>query len=150
MMTWLRAFAGMGVIPVLLLGAAMAQAEDKAPLKSLLFDPAEVATLTKAIADYERSKIAGAPVIEDKEAPPPSVPNIYLSGMAYFGQGQWTVWANGYRIAPNRQAPNFTVVAVNDSEVEIAVGGSDPARFKLRPYQTWRSRSRDVVEGIVP
>ncbi len=117
--------------------------------KSLLFPEADAAALAKAIADYNRMKNTGV-VAEESAAPPPDVPNIYVSGLAYYGDGAWTVWANGYRIVPGRQAPDFSVVSVSEDAAEITVGGSKPARFVLHPYQTWLARSNDIVEGIVP
>ena len=118
-----------------------------APGKSLLFAPADASAISKAIADFERTKTTGV-VAEDVR--PPDVPNIYVSALAYYGEGEWTVWANGYRIVPNRQPPDFTVISVTQDSAEISVSGSHPARFVLHPYQTWLSQSDDVVEGIFP
>jgi len=117
--------------------------------KSFMFNSQEAGELAKALADFERMKSTGN-AVEETAAPPPDVPNIYVSALAYYGEGQWTVWANGYRIVPGKQAPNFSVVSVNEDRAEIAVGGTKPARFMLHPYQTWRARYNDIVEGIVP
>jgi hypothetical protein len=78
------------------------------------------------------------------------LPNVYVSAVVDVGDGRWTVWANGYRITPGHQPPRFNVLSVADGTVEIAVPGDDPARFRLHANQTWRSRQRDIVEGIVP
>lgn len=117
---------------------------------SLLFYEGDAHALSQAIRDFDRMRVTGA-VVEEKQAEaPPDVPNIFVSALAYYGEGDWTVWANGYRVTPTRQPPQFSVIAVNADKAEIAVGGSKPARFFLRPSQTWRSRTNDVVEGIVP
>lgn len=115
---------------------------------SILFSGAEEIAVKKAILDYERMKVTGSSV--EEAVATPDIPNIFVSALAYYGEGQWTVWANGYRVTPQRQPPGFTVVEVDENKAEIAVGGAKPARFFLRPYQTWRSRTNDVVEGIIP
>ncbi len=141
------------VIVALLCAGTIAHADDAPPApsnRSLLFNSADASAIARAIGDYERSKKVGVPVVADDQAPPPAVPNIFVSALAYYGEGEWTVWANGYKIVPGRQAPDFSVVSVSADKVEIVVAGDSPARFTLQPYQTWRSRSRDVVEGIVP
>jgi len=120
-----------------------------APSKSLLFSPEEAAEVSKAIADYERLETTGQKS-EDIVAPPPSVPNIYVTAIADYGDGLWTVWANGYRISPNRQPPGFTVTGVSQDRAEISVPGEQPIRLSLRVAQTWRARSKDIVEGIFP
>jgi len=119
------------------------------PSKSLLFSPEDAAAIAKAIADYERLETTGQKS-EDTNVPPPSVPNIYVTGIADYGDGLWTVWANGYRISPNRQPPGFKVVGVTADRAEISVAGEQPVLLKLRVAQTWRARSKDIVEGIFP
>ena len=126
-----------------------AVAADVAPGKSLLFSADEAAALSKAVAEYERAETPGQKA-EENAAPPPATPNIFVTAIADYGDGQWTVWANGYKISPNRQPPDFTVVDVKADQVEIAVQGEQPTRFTLHSYQTWMSRSKDVVEGIFP
>jgi hypothetical protein len=116
--------------------------------KPLLSRPESVAALNKAIADFQRMEQTGQKIEEG--APAPRAPNIYVTAIADYGGGQWTVWANGYRINPNRQPPDFTVLAVNTDRAEIEVKGEQPIRVTLRSAQTWRSRSQDVVEGIFP
>jgi len=129
-------------------------------IPSLMFSPADVAAIEKAQATALQpvGTATAEPVGEqapeaESEAPPPpkpTVPNVYVSAIVDLGDGQWTVWANGYRITPGRQPPGFTVLAVADDAVDIAVTGEQPARFRLHPFQTWRSRQGDIVEGIHP
>jgi len=128
--------------------SAVAGAGEVSVGNSILFNDADEFALKRAILDYERMRVTGSSV-EEAVATPDS-PNIFVSALAYYGEGQWTVWANGYRVTPGHQAPGFTVVAVSEETAEIAVGGGKPAHFALRPYQTWRSRTNDVVEGIFP
>jgi hypothetical protein len=119
---------------------------------SLLFTANEVAAVRRAIAALkgvgteEAAQAKGAL----NAAPKPKESNIFLSALVDFGDGQWTVWANGYRISPGHQPPGFRVVAVKENTVEIVTEGEQPARFQLRPYQTWRAAHHDIVEGIVP
>ncbi len=80
----------------------------------------------------------------------PRLPNVYVSAILDFGDGNWTVWANGLRVTPDHQSPLFRVSSVRNNAAEIVVPGEDGGRFVLQPYQTWRSRQKDVVEGIVP
>jgi len=138
---------------VLLAGFGPASAQEDVPLpRSLLFNETEATAVTRAILDFERMKVTGTASVEETTigAPPPALPNVFVSALASYGEGRWTVWANGYRVTPGHQPPDFTVISVNDDKAEIAVGGSTPAHFMLHPYQTWRSRSNDIVEGIVP
>ena len=130
-------------------GGRSANAQQPAP--SLMFTPAEVAAMLKALTP---STETGEASPDAQAAEPgtvaPRVPNVFVSAVADFGDGQWTVWANGYRIAPDRQPPGFHVVSVQDNMVEIVVSGEQAAHFRLRPYQTWRAGHPDIVEGIVP
>lgn len=128
-----------------LLAAAGARAEEAR--KSLLFSPAEAAAIAKARADFERLNQVG-PAVEEEAAP--QTPNIYVSAIANYGGGRWTVWANGYRIVAGRQPASFTVLAVQDDYAVIKVSDEKQEKIVLRPSQTWLSRSHQVVEGIVP
>ena len=132
------------LLPLLLLCAA-AQGQD-AP-KSLLFNPSETAAVARALADFERMNVTGQTV---EETPASHVPNVYVSAIVDFGEGRWTVWANGYRISPNHQTPLFTIVSVSGDAAEIELSGEKHERIQLRPYQTWLSRSNNIVEGIFP
>lgn len=98
-------------------------------------------------ADQLAAQALSATVVEAKR---PRIPNIYVSAVLDFGAGDWTVWANGLRVTPDQQSPLFKVVAVHGNTVEISVTSDGGRRIALQPYQTWRSRQRDVVEGIVP
>ena len=142
----------MAACAAVLLGSGPAAAGEDVPLpRPLLFNEGEAGAVTRAILDFERLKVTGtAAPVEEPGANAPESPNVFVSALAYYGEGQWTVWANGYRVSPGRQPPAFTVISVNDERAEIAVAGSKPAHFMLRPYQTWRSRFNDIVEGIVP
>ena len=135
------------LLPALALFPILAAAE--APMRaSLLFTPAEIAALTKALSDVGRPQLvlSGSAAESGK----PVIPNVYLSAVAEFSPGHWTVWANGYRIVPGHEAPGFKIVAVQDDRVEIAVDSDPPAHFSLQPHQTWLARSNSVVEGIFP
>ena len=138
---WRRILPALALLPAL----AFAQAPART---SLLFTPAEMAALTKALSDVGRPQLV--PSASAAEPDKPVIPNIYLSAVAEFSPGQWVVWANGYRIVPGREAPDFKIVSVHDDQVEIAVDSDPPARFSLQPHQTWLSRSNSVVEGIFP
>jgi hypothetical protein len=128
--------------------AAASAQEDKPPFDSILFSDDEAIAVKKAILDFERMKVTGSTVEEVTAVS--EVPNIFVSAVADYGEGKWTVWANGYRVTPQRQPTGFTVVSVSGESAEILVGGSSPAHVTLRPYQTWRARTNDVVEGIIP
>ncbi len=138
---WLRLLPGLALFPALLM------AEEAPTRTSLLFTPAESAAIGKALSEVGRPQLAAPTSTEPNR---PVIPNIYLSAIAEFGPGHWTVWANGYRIAPGHQPPGFEIVAVHDDRVDIAVASDPPARFSLQPHQTWLSRSNSVVEGIFP
>jgi hypothetical protein len=135
-------------------GQAQTPAPDAAPphtrRTSLLFDTAEAESMQKALSEVGKPRAPVAPDPADQADTAPAIPNVYLSAVAQFGPGQWTVWVNGYRIVPGRQAPGFQVLSVRDDQVEIAVTGDPPARFVLRPNQTWLAQSDAIVEGIVP
>lgn len=116
--------------------------------RSLLFSPDEVVAVRNAIAALTGAStpdVNNVPV-EAKHA----LPNIYLSALVDFGDDQWTVWANGYRISPQHPAPGFRIVSVKENKVEIVTEGEQPVRFELHPYQTWRAAQHDIVEGIFP
>jgi hypothetical protein len=120
------------------------------PASSLMFSEADVGAVEKSLAAFA----SGTPEVEagkpEPETVKPRMPNIYVSAIIDLKGGDWIVWANGYRISPRQQAPNFQVVAVRDDAAEIVVAGDQPARFRLHPAQTWRSAHHDVVEGIFP
>jgi hypothetical protein len=123
-----------------------------------MFWPEDVDAINKAIQDHEHPPAAdlaaqartdAAKSVAD-EAARPRKPNVYVSAVLDFGGGNWTVWANGLRITPDKQSPLFRVVSVHGDAVEIVVPGEGGGRFRLQPYQTWRSRQKDVIEGIEP
>jgi hypothetical protein len=124
-------------------------AEDSsANQRSLLFGPDEVAAVRRALAAQNSTAVPEASTVpEEMKA---TVSNIFVSGLVNSGDGQWTVWANGYRISSDHQPPSFRVVSVKENDVEIVTGGEQPVRFHLRPYQTWRAAQHDIVDGIVP
>ncbi len=128
------------------------------PPFSVLFAPDEFQAINQAFADHDHpsaaqlasQRQAAAIVAATVEAQQPRIPNIYVSAVLDFGGGDWTVWANGLRITPDQQSPLFKVVAVRGNTVDISVTSDGGTRIALQPYQTWRSRQRDVVEGIAP
>ncbi len=132
--------------------SAPSQSDEAPPERSLLFGPDEVTAVRKAIAALTgASAPEGGQVNSDvAEAAKLVAPNIFLSAVVDLGNGQWTVWANGYRINPGHQPPGFRVISVKENTVEIIAEGEQIARFRLHPYQTWRAAQHDIVEGIVP
>ncbi len=153
--------------PLPAVASAPASAEDEAketaaapkiPFPALFFWPDETASIAKAIEEHDHppaSELAAkAQALAAEQAAMdilrPRLPNVYVSAILDFGNGDWTVWANGLRVTPNSQSPLFRIVAVRGNSVDIVVPGDDGGRFVLQPYQTWRSRQKDVVEGIVP
>lgn len=122
---------------------------------SLIFSDIEMSAVEKALSAYDKisgnsgpseSETPGGP----DEMPPTSQPNVTVSAVMDFGDGNWTVWANGYRIRPGHQAPGFTVVGVKNDVVDIVVPGEQETRLRLKANQTWRARHRDVIEGLAP
>jgi hypothetical protein len=128
------------------------------PYPSVFLWPDEISAIQKAIDEHDHppaSELAAkahaeAQLQAAQEAARPRLPNIYVSAVLDFGGGNWTVWANGLRVTPNSQSPLFRVVSVRGNAVDIFVPGQDGGRFVLQPYQTWRSRQKDIVEGIYP
>ncbi len=146
----MRGFPTSGFLLIAIAGLAMAApaAADDALPKSVMFTGGETVAVRQALADAQSGKL---PAEEGGGlAGAASDRNIYVSGVADMGDAGWTVWANGLRISPTHQAEAFTVEAVKDDVVDIAVGGEHPAKFRLHPYQTWRAAHHDIVEGIVP
>ena len=140
-------------VAALMDGAVAQDAKAPPPPRTAMFTSAEVAQILSAISDASKphSNLATSAVSGDTIEPiKPIIPNIYLSAVADYGAGHWTVWANGQRIMPGRQTPGFQIVAVRDDRVDILVEGDTPAHITLRPHQTWLSVSKDVVEGIIP
>ncbi len=153
--------AGVGMAAWLMIASPATAAEPEAhqpsppqTSRSLMFSDAEVDAVAKALAALEKVRETGIAAEADQapaEQPQKSrVPNIYVSAILDLGDGNWTVWANGYRINARQQAPEFKVVAVKDNLAEIVVDGDQPARFRLHADQTWRSAHHDIVEGIFP
>lgn len=135
-----------------LLALAMPAAAQEAPAqakRSLMFTAQEMARIAGAISDVNKPR-AAVQVLEPGKPARPVLPNIYVSAVADYGSGHWTVWANGLRIAPGHKAPGFQIVAVRDDRVEILVEGDPQERIVLRPHQTWLSESNDIVEGLIP
>ena len=135
-----------------LMALAMPAAAQEAPAparRSLMFTAQDMAKIVGAINDGNKPRSAILAPVPGQPAKP-VLPNIYVSAVADYGSGGWTVWANGLRIAPGRKAPGFRIVAVRDDRVEIMVDGDPPERVVLRPHQTWLSASDDIVEGIIP
>ena len=118
---------------------------------------ADIAAIEKAMADYQRQLQAPTMVQQLPDRAEPAArqpvtrqPNVYVSAILDFQDGRWTVWANGYRITAQAQAPDFTVVRVKENAADIVVPGADGAKFRLYPYQTWVASHHDIVEGIFP
>jgi hypothetical protein len=130
-----------------------ALADSAAP--SLLFTDLEVTAIEAArqgLANGAPEASASPPGAPGEIASPskPHMPNVHVSAVLDLGAGRWTVWANGYRITPDRQPPQFKILSVAGNSVEIAVAGDNPARVRLHANQTWRVRQRDIVEGTLP
>ena len=55
--------------------------------------------------------------------PPVAAPltNLHLQGIAFVNSRQWTVWINNERIDPDHPHPNFNVIAVSPSKVNVAL-----------------------------
>lgn len=125
------------------------------PPFSILFTPDEMSAIEQAFVDRDHPSSAqvaaqAQAAAINEEALRPRIPNIYVSAVLDFGGGEWTVWANGLRVTPDQQSPLFKVVSVRGNTVDISVTSDGGTRISLQPYQTWRSRQRDVVEGIFP
>ena len=120
-----------------------APAAEPLPDASLLFSPAEVVAIRRALNHTATAADEQASVVVT------TVPNIHVSAIADLGDGHWTVWANGWRITPGHQPPGFQVVSVHDDEVDLIVDDGPGVRVRLHPSQTWRAAYHDVVEGIV-
>lgn len=131
-------------------------AAPSSPPFSVMFTPEEIKAIDQAFFDRDHplsaqaSAQTQATVTAAAEALRPRIPNIYVSAVLDFGGGEWTVWANGLRVTPDQQSPLFKVVSVRGNTVDISVTSDGGTRISLQPYQTWRSRQRDVVEGIFP
>ncbi len=127
-------------------------------MNSVMFTPAELAQIAKAVEDHlhpraveiAKASAAAASLAAQTAIAKPHVPNIYVSAVLDFGGGDWTVWANGLKVTPGRQSPLFRVTSVSGNSVDIEVPSEAGLRVRLQPNQTWRSREHDVVEGIVP
>ncbi|HIJ63640.1 MAG TPA: hypothetical protein HPQ04_13175 [Rhodospirillaceae bacterium] len=157
---WIGTLAALPIAVFLALLPWLADAEEAPPVArkpSLLFTEGEVGAIEKGQTIFDR--LNGNPSAADSEAPsaagteetPLSTqPNVTVSAVMDFGNGDWTVWANGYRIRPGHQAPGFTVIAVRHDVVDILVPGEQEAHLRLKANQTWRSRHRDIVEGLAP
>ena len=140
--------------------AAAQEAPPVARKPSLLFTDAEMIAVEKGLAAFDRLSGNASSAAADSEttpgaAGPEELPvstqsNVTVSAVMDFGNGDWTVWANGYRIRPGHQAPGFTVVAVRHDVVDILVPGEQEAHLRLKANQTWRARHRDIVEGLAP
>jgi len=138
--------------------ATNATAPAVAPVASLMFTPQEVQAIDKAFADHLHppaeqvaAQVNAAALQQAQiEAARPRVPNIYVSAVLDFGGGEWTVWANGLKLTPTHQSPLFHVVSVSGNTVEIVPIAQPSTHIRLQPYQTWRARQGDVVEGIIP
>ncbi|WP_199175496.1 hypothetical protein [Telmatospirillum siberiense] len=117
--------------------------------RTLLFSAEEAAAIRRALAGQSEGG-ASADMEKAVSAGKGGAANIFVSALVDLGNGQWTVWANGYRISPDHQPPGFRVISVKENDVEIVTLGDEPARFHLRPFQTWRAARHDIVEGIVP
>ena len=152
----MKRFFALALIALLGIPPVAGRAEE-APVTrkpSLIFTEQEVIAIEKAVNAFDKAQgVVGIPDNESsggggtEELPAVTQPNVSVSGVMDFGNGDWTVWANGYRIRPGHQAPGFTVVAVKDDVVDIVVPGDQEARIRLKSNQTWRARHRDVVEG---
>lgn len=138
--------------------AADAAKSPKPPYPLLFLWPEESAAIDQAISERDHPPAtevrAKAQAQEEAAAAAynsgPHLPNVYVSAILDFGDGDWTVWANGLRVTPAQQSPLFHIVAVRGNAVDIVVPGAEGGRFVLQPFQTWRSRQKDVVEGIFP
>lgn len=146
----------LGLLALLALPPCSARAEEAPVVRkpSLIFTEQEVIAIEKAVNAFDKAQgVIGTPDNEasgsggTEELPAVTQPNVSVSAVMDFGNGDWTVWANGYRIRPGHQAPGFTVVAVKDDLVDIVIPGDQEARVRLKSNQTWRARHRDVVEG---
>ena len=152
----MRSPAAFLMVMLACLPAAVAAEEAPAGRKpSLIFTDSEMSAVEKALAAYDKiSGVSGANESETSgapdEIPATNQPNVTVSAVMDLGDGNWTVWANGYRIRPGHQAPGFTVVGVKNDMVDIVVPGEQEARLRLKPNQTWRARHHDVVEGLAP
>ncbi|NCT40744.1 MAG: hypothetical protein GW778_03665 [Alphaproteobacteria bacterium] len=55
----------------------------------------------RAPTDSEIGRVLGTDTDDERVMPPPEERNIALSGIAYKGNKNWTIWLNGKRVTPD-------------------------------------------------
>lgn len=96
---------------------------------SLLFAPAQIEEMKKALITYERMRDTGQnatlEVVEEVAAEVPKIvepnayPVYYLSSIVYRDPKDWTVWLSGQRITPKSNEGEVRVIAVSDSKASF-------------------------------
>ena len=125
--------------------AARKTAEDSLLLSSELLALIEAARradrgLPAAATTTARAGLAAAPDV------------IHLGAIVYHAADDWRIWLNGRSYTPGAAPGALEILAVTAGAVRLAWRGDParpPARFELRPNQSYLVASGAIVEGPV-
>lgn len=89
--------------------------------------------------------VSGDVIPEDNAPQPPRI--IRLSGIAFSGPADWTVWINGARLTPNTSLPEIVSMGVHKDYIDLKwfdYGLRKIIKIRLRPNQVY-----DISTGIL-
>jgi len=87
---------------------------------------------------------------QDADAPDPGLRNISLSGIAYNGYKNWTIWLNGQRVTPKAIPKEALDLKVFKEYIEIKWFDEYTNRIipiRLRPHQRFNIDTRIFLPG---
>lgn len=76
--------------------------------------------------------------------------DVHLGAVFYYAPDDWVLWLQGKRWTPDTQDESLRVIDVQPDEVCLAVAflpGASSQEIRLKPHQTYRLSSGEVVEG---
>lgn len=106
--------------------------------------------LRRAPTDAELESVLNTDQDVEKVKPPPEKRNITLSGIAYHGSKNWTIWLNGQRVTPDAIPPEAQDLKVFKEYIEIKWFDDYTNRIipiRLRPHQRFNIDTRIFLPG---
>lgn len=122
-----------------------APAPDAPFTRSLLFSPAEVTLVERALA----GTVTGTSML-DAGKTPQNIPQrriISLSGLVWRSDADWIIWLNGKKVTAKTLLPEIVDIKVGREDVTLKwfdIGINGVISITLRPHQTY-----DIVTGVL-
>jgi hypothetical protein len=113
-----------------------AGAAHAAETRTSLFFTADEAQKIETLAAQQSSSTAAAG-------------DVQLGAVFYYGPDDWVLWLQGRKWTPESHSDDVRVLDVTPDAVRLSINSASgaPQDVRLKPHQTYRLATGDVVEG---